>query len=197
MKAFVLWPYYLPVLHAQGISLSPPRSENESQELLCHKEEVQERLKLQFPLYSSQFSYSFMTNSLRPHGLYHASPPCPSPSPRACSNSCPWSRWCHPTISLSVIPFSYCLQFSPASGSFWMSQFFASGGQSIGASTSVLPMNFQDWFPSGSTGLISLHYKGLSRVFSNTTVWKHQFFSAQCSLWPNSILDYWKNHSFN
>ena len=94
-------------------------------------------------------------------------------------------------------PFSSCPQFFLASGSFLVSQHFASGGQSIGASTSVLPMNFQDWFPSGSTGLISLHYKGLSRVFSNTTVWKHQFFSAQCSLWPNSILDYWKNHSFN
>ena len=197
MKAFVLWPYYLPVLHAQGISLSPSRSENESQELLCHKEEVQERLKLQFPLYSSQFSYSFMTNSLRPHGLKHAKPPCPSPSPGAFLNSCISSWWCHPIISPSVIHFSSCLQSFPPSGSFWMSQFFASGGQSIGASTSVLPMNFQDWFPSGLTGLISLQSKGLSRVFSNTTVQKHQFFSAQRSLWSNSIPNYWKNHSFN
>ena len=140
MKAFVLWPYYLPVLHAQGISLSPSRSENESQELLCHKEEVQERLKLQFPLYSSQFSYSFMTNSLRPHGLKHAKPPCPSPTSRACSNSCPFNRWCHPTIPSSVVPFFSYLPSFPASGSFPKSQFFTSGGQSIGASASVLPI---------------------------------------------------------
>ena len=110
--------------------------------------------------------------------------PCASPNPRACSNSCPLSRWCHPSISSSVIPFSSPLQSFPASGSFQLSQFFSSGGQSIGvsASTSVLPMNIQDWFPLGLTGWISLQSKGLSRVLSNTTVQKHQFFSAQLSL---------------
>ena len=182
MKTFVLWPYYLPVLHAQGISLSPPRSEK--QELLCHNKEVPERLKLQFLLYSSQFSYSFTTNSLGPHGLQHASPACPSPSPGACSKSCPLSWWCQPVISPSVIPFSSCLQLFPSSGSFWMSQFFALGGQSIGdsASASVLPTNIQDWFPLGWTCWISLQSKGLSRVFSNTTVHKHLFFRAQLSL---------------
>ena len=108
--------------------------------------------------------------------------PCPSPSPRACSNSCPLSWWCHPTISSSVVP--SCLQSFPALGSFQMSQFFASGGQSIGvsASASVLPMNIQDWFSLGWTGLISLQSKGLSRVFSNTKVQKRRFFGAQLSL---------------
>ena len=109
-------------------------------------------------------------------GLQHARPPCPSLSPRACSNPCPLSRWCHPAISSSATPFSSCLQSSPASGSFPMSQFFASGGQSIGASASasVLPMNIQGWFPFlGMTRLISLHSKGLSRVFSSITVQKH------------------------
>ena len=107
--------------------------------------------------------------------------------PRACSNSCPSSRWCHPTISSSVVPLSSCPQSCPASGSFQMSQFFESGGQSIGvsASASVLPMNTQDWSPLGWTGWISLQSKGLSRVFSNTTVQKHQFFGAQFSLWSN------------
>ena len=122
----------------------------------------------------SQFSHSVMSNSLGPHGLQHARLPCPSPTPRACSNSCPSSQWCHPTISSSVVPFSSCLQSFPASGSFPMSQFFASGGQSTGvsASASVLPVNIQDWFPLGLTGWISLQSKGLSRVFSNTTVQK-------------------------
>ena len=124
--------------------------------------------------------------TLRPHGLQHARLPSPSPSPRACSNSRPSSRWCHLTSSYSVIAFSSCLQSFPASGSFQMSQFFASGGQSIGASASVLPMNIQDWFPLGWTGWISLQSKGLARVFSNTTVQKHQFFGAQPSLWSNS-----------
>ena len=115
------------------------------------------------------------------HRLQHARPPYPSPTPRACSNSCPLSQWCHPTISSSVIPFCSCLRSFPASGSFLVSQFFASGGLSIGvsASTSVLPMNIQDWFPLGLTGL---QFKGLSRVFSNTTVQKHQFFGAHLSL---------------
>ena len=133
---------------------------------------------------SVQFSCSVMSDSLRPHGLQHTRPPCPSPAPGAYSNSCPLSWWCHPTISSSVIPFS-CLQSFPASRSFPMSQFFTSGGQTIGvsASTSVLPMNTQDWSPLGWTGWISLQSKGLSRVFSNTTVQKHQFFSAQLSLY--------------
>ena len=133
---------------------------------------------------STLFSHSVMAESLWPQGLQHARLPCPSPTPRACSNSCPLSQWSHPTISSSVISFSSYLQSFPASGSFQMSQFFASGGQIIGvsASASVLPMNIQDWFPLGWTGWISLQSKGLSRVFSNTMVEKHQFFSAQLSL---------------
>ena len=133
---------------------------------------------------SVQFSCSLMSDSLLPHGLQHARPPCSSPTPRVYSNSCPVSQWCHPNISPSVIPFSSRLQSFPASGSFQMSQFFPSGGQSIkvSASTSVLPMNTQDWSPLGWTGWISLQSKGLSRVFSNTTVQKHQFFGAQLSL---------------
>ena len=120
-------------------------------------------------------------------------PPCPSPTPRVHPNSCPLSRWCHPTISSSVISFSSCPQSFPASGSFQMSQFFTSGGQSIGVSAlaSVLPMNTQDWSPLGWTGWISLQSKGLSRVFSNTTVQKHQFFSAQLSLQSNSHIHTW------
>ena len=133
---------------------------------------------------SVQFSHSVVSDSLRPHGLQHARPPCPSPIPGVHSNSCPSSQWCHPTISSSVIPFPSCLQFFPASGSFQMSQFFASGGQSIGvsATASILPMNIQDGFPLGWAGWISLKFKGLSRVFSNTTAQKYQFFSAQLSL---------------
>ena len=126
---------------------------------------------------------------------------CPSPTPRACSNSCPSSWWCHPTISSSVIPFSSCLQSFPASGSFPKSQFFASGGQrfAASASASVLPMNIQDWFPLGLTGLISLQSKGLSRVFSTSIVQKHQFFGAQLSLWSNSHIHTWllENHTFD
>ena len=120
---------------------------------------------------------------LKPHWLRHSRLPCPSPTPRACSNSCSSSWWCHPTISSSVVPFSSCLQSFPASGYFPRSQLFTSGGQSTGVwvSASVLPMNIQDWFPFGLTGWISLQSKGLSRVFSNTTVQKHQFFSAQLS----------------
>ena len=136
-------------------------------------------------LFSSvQFSHSVVSDSLQPHGLQHARLPCPSPTPRAYSNSCPLSQWCYATISSSVIPFSSPLQSFPASGSFPMSQFFAWGGQSIGvsASASVLSMNIQDWSPLGWTGWISLQSKGLLRVFANTTVQKHQFFSAQLSL---------------
>ena len=133
---------------------------------------------------SVQFSHSVVSNSSRPHGLEHARLPRPSPTPRAHSNSCPSTRWCHPTISSSVVPFSSCVQSFPASGSFPMSWFFTSGGQSTGipASASVLSMNIQDWFPLGWSGWISLQSKGLSRVFSNTTVQKCQFFHTQLSL---------------
>ena len=135
---------------------------------------------------SVQSSRSVMSDSLRLHGLQDTGFPCPTPTPRGCSNSCPLSRWCHPifSASASVVPFSSCLQFFPASGSFQMSQFFASGSRSIevSASTSDLSMNTQDWSPLGWTGWISLQSKGLSRVFSNTIVLKHQFFSAQLSL---------------
>ena len=137
------------------------------------------------------FSHSVVFDSLQSRGLQHARPPCPSPSPGVCSNSCPSSRWCHPTISSFVIPFSSCLQSFPASGSFLMSWLFASGGQSIGASPSVLPRNIQGWFPLRLTGLISLLSKLLSRVFSSTTVWRHQFFGILLSLWSSSHNHMW------
>ena len=142
----------------------------------------------------SQFSTAAQScSTLQPYGLQDARLPCPSPTPGAYSNSCPSSWWCHPTISSSVFPFSSCLQSFPASGSFQISQFFTSGGQSIGvsASASVLPMNIQDWFPLQLTGLISLLCKWLSRVFSNTRVQKHQFFGIQLSLWSNSHIHTW------
>ena len=144
-----------------------------------------------------------VSDSLQPHGPQHARLPCPSLSARVCSNSCPLSRWCHPNISSSVIPFSSCPQSFPTSGSFPVSWLFASGGQSIGASASVsvLLMNIQGWFPLGLTDLSSLQSKGLSRAFSNPTIRKHQFFSAQPSLWSNSfwsiVHDYWKSQSFD
>ena len=130
-----------------------------------------------------------MSDSLRHHELQHGRPPCPSSTPRVHPNPCPSSWWCHATISSSVVPFSSHPQSFPASGFFQMSQLFASGSQSIGvsASISVLPMNTQDWSPLGWTGWISLQSKGLSRIFSNTTVQKHQFFSAQLSLQSNFI----------
>ena len=134
---------------------------------------------------------SVMSSSLWPHGLQHTRPSCPSPTPRVYLNSCPSSRWYHPAISSSVVHFSSCLQSFPASGSFQMSQFFTSGGQNIEASASVLPMNIQDWFPLGWTSWISLQSKGLSRVFSNTTVQKHQFFGAQHSSQSNSHIHTW------
>ena len=142
---------------------------------------------------SVQFSHSVVSDSLRPQGLQHTRPPCPSSVPRVYSNSCPLSWCCHSTISSSVTPFSSHLQSFPATGFFQMSQFFTLGGQSIGisASASVLPMNIQDWFPLGWPGWISLQSKGLSRVFSNTTVQKHQFFSAQLSLYSNSHIHTW------
>ena len=143
--------------------------------------------------HSVQFSRSIMSDSLWPHGLQHTRPPCPSPTPRVYPNACPLSQWCHLTISASVVPFSSCPQSFPASGSFQMSQIFASGGQSIGvsASTLVLPVNTQDWSPLGWTGWISLHSKRLSRVFSNSTVQKHQFFGTQLSSQSNSHIHTW------
>ena len=145
-----------------------------------------------YSLFSSfQFSHSVVSIYLWLHWLQHARLPCPSPIPKAYSNSSPSSRWCNPTISSSVVPFSFCLQSFPVSGSFPMSQFFASGGQSIGASASVLPMTIQDWFPLGLTGWISLQSKGLSRVFSNTTVQMHQFFGTQPSSQSNSHIHTW------
>ena len=144
-------------------------------------------------LLSVQFSPSVMSNTLLPHGLQDVRPASPSPTPRAHSNSCPLSQWCHPTISSSVVPFSSCHQSLPASESFPMSQLFPSGGQSIGVSAlaSVLPKNNQGWSPLEWTGWISLQCKGLSRVFSNTTVQKHQFFSTQFSSQSNSHIHTW------
>ena len=141
-------------------------------------------------IYQLLFIHSVVFHSLQPHGLQHARLPYPLPFPGACSNSCPLSQWCHPTISSSVIPFSSCLQSFPASGSFPMSQLFASGGQRIGVSASVLPTNSQDWFPLG--------LKGLSRVFSNSSkasvIQQSAFFNSSTL---TSIHDYWKNHSFD
>ena len=142
-----------------------------------------------------------MSYSLWPHGLQHTRPPYPSPTPEVYSNSCPLSWWCHPTVSFSVVPFSSLLQSFPASGSFPVSQFFTSGGQSIGvpASASVLPMNIQDWFPLRCTGWISLQSKGLSRVFS-TPQFKSINSSALSFLYGPTLTpihDYWKNHDFD
>ena len=139
------------------------------------------------------FSCSVVSDCLRPHVLQHSRLPWASPSPGACLNSCPLSQWCHPTISSSVIPFSSCLQSFPASASFPVSQSFTSSGESIGASASasVLPVNIQDWFPLGLTGLISLQSKGHSRVFSIATIWKYQFFGPEASLWSNSYIHTW------
>ena len=150
---------------------------------------------------SVQFSCSVVSDSLRPHESQHARPPCPTPTPGVHLNSCASSQWSHPAISSSVVPFSSCPQSLPASGCFPMSQLFTWGGQSIGvsASASVLPMNTQDWSPLGWTGWISLQSKGLSRVFSNTTVQKHQFFSAQLSSQSNSHIHTWplEKHSLD
>ena len=153
------------------------RKQNRKDRKLWAKMENSEFMMANFR--SVQFSRSVVFDSLWPYGREHTRPPCPSQTPRVYTNSCPLSRWCHPTISSSVVPFS-CLQSFPASGSFQMSQLFASRGQSIGVS--VPPMNTQDWSPLGWTGWISLQFKGLSRVFSNTTVQKHQFFGIQLSL---------------
>ena len=139
------------------------------------------------------FSHSVVSDTLWPNGLQQARLSCPSPSPKACSNSCPSSRWCHPNISSSIVPFSFCLKSCPTSESFPPSQFFEAGGQSIGvsASESAPLMNIQGWFSLGLTGWTSLLSQGLSRVFSNTTFQKHQFFSAQPSLWSNSHIHTW------
>ena len=164
-----------------------------------------ESLGLVYIDYSVQFSSvhfsSVVSDSLRPHAWQHASPPCPSPTPGVHSNSCPSSRWCHPAISSSVVPFSSWPQSLPASESIPMTQLFASGGPSYEVSSlaSFLPKNTQDWSPLEWTGWISLHSKGLSRVFSNTTVQKHQFLALSFlhSTTLTSIHDYWKNHSLD
>ena len=151
--------------------------------------------------HSVQFSHSVMSDSLWPKGLQHTRPPCPSPTPRDYSNSCPLSRWCYPTISSSVIPFSSCPQSLPASESFPMNQLFSCGGQNtrVSALASFLPKKSQGWSPSEWTGWISLQSKGLSGVFSDTTVQKHQFFSAQLSSQSNSHIHTWpqENHSLD
>ena len=158
-------------------------------------------MKLTLKFSSVQFSRSVMSNSSWPHRPQHTRPSCPSPTPRVCSNSCPSSRWCHPTISSSVVPFSSCLQPFPESGSFQMNQIFSSGGQSTGvsASTSVLPMNTQDWSPLGWTGWISLLFKTLKSLLqhysSKASILQHSaFLIVQLS---NPHIDYWKNHSLN
>ena len=140
---------------------------------------------------SVQFSRSVVSDSLQPHESQHARPPCPSPTPGVHSDSCPSSQWCHPTISSSVVPFSSCPQSLPASESFPMSQLFAWGGQSTGVLASVLPKNTHGWSPSEWTSWIFLQSKGLSRVFSNTTVQKHQFFGTQPSSQSNSHIHTW------
>ena len=166
----------------------------------AYKDNISVRVKGDIIIYtvflvfsSVQFSHSVVSDSLRPHESLHARPPCPSPTPRVYPNSCPLSQWCHPAISSSVVHFSSCPQSLPASGAFPMSQLFAWSGQSTGvsASTSVLPMNTQDLSPLGWTDWISLQSKGLSRVFSNTTVQKHQFFGAQLSSQSNSHIHTW------
>ena len=140
-----------------------------------------------------QFSHSVVSDSLRPHESQHSRPPCPSPTPGVHSDSCPSIRWCHPAIPSSVVPFSSCPQSLPASESFPMSQFLTWGGQStrVSASASFLPKNTQGWSPSEWIGWISLQSKGLSRVFSKTTVQKHQFFSTQLSSQSNSSIHTW------
>ena len=154
---------------------------------------IKKRILQYISLSSVQFSRSVVSDSLRPHELQHARPPCPSPTPRVHSNSRPSNWWCHPAISSSVVPFSSCPQSLSASESFPVSQLFAWGGQSTGVSalSSFLPKNIQDWSSLEWSGWISLQSKGLSRVFSNTTVQKHQFFSAQLSSQSNSHIHTW------
>ena len=163
----------------------------EAQRRLQSKESCQVPPCLTHPVHTFQVSHSVVSNSLLLYGLQHTSLPWPSPSPRICSNSCPLSQRCCPTISSSVTSFSFCPQSCLASGSFPMSWLFSLGGQSIGPPTTVLPMNIQDWFILGLTSLISLQSKRLSRVFSSTTVQKHQFFGTQLSLWSNIYIHTW------
>ena len=159
----------------------------------CKKTEMNSLALIDIQFSSVQFSCSVVSDSLQPHELQHTRPPCPSPTPGVLPNPGPLSRWCHPTTSPSVVPFSSCPQSFPASGPFQMSHLFTSGGQSIGVSpsASVLPMNTQDWSPLGWTGWISLQSKALSRVFSNATVQKRQFFGAQLMLQSNSHIHTW------
>ena len=163
------------------------------QEIPVYTEEWKHYLIKTKTSHSVQFNCSVVSDSLQPHELQHARPPCPSPTPRVHSNSCPLSQWCHPAISTSVVPFSSCSQSLPASGSFPMSQLFTWGGQSTGVSALALflPKNIQDQSPLECTVWISLQSKGLSRVLSNTTVQKHQFFGAQPSSQSNSHIHTW------
>ena len=177
-----IWPWSTEWSRGMADRVLPRELTSHSKHPLPTKQE--KTLHMNITRFSSvQFSHSVMSDSLQPHELQHARPLCPSATPGVYPNPSPLSQWCRPTISFSVIPFSSCPQFFPASGSF-RSQLFVSGGQSIGvsASASVLPMHIQDWFLLGWNGWISLQSKGLSRVFSNTTVQKHQFFGAQLSL---------------
>ena len=182
-KLFYLWPEIISYVPLSLLFSHQVMSNS----LRPHPCTAAHQASLLFQLSSVQFSHSVTSDSLRSHESQHARPPCPSPTPRVHSNSCPSSQWCYPAISSSVVPFSSCPKSLPASESFPMSQLFAWGGQSIGvsASASVPPMNTQDWSPLGWTAWISLQSKGLSRVFSNTTVQKHQFFGAQLSSQSN------------
>ena len=180
--SFIQYSYCFFLLDLITLVSTSRKSKEELKSLLMKVKEESEKVGLSYSWV--QFSHSVLSESLWPHGVEHTRPLCPSPTPRVYSNSCPLKWWCHPTISSYVVPVSSHLQSFPASGSFQMNQLFASGGQNIGvsASASVLPMTIQDWSPLGWTGWIPLLCKGLSRVFSNTTVQKHQFFAAQLSL---------------
>ena len=183
-----MWPYLsIITLNVNGLTVSTKRQR------LANGYKNKTPIYVVYKFSSVQFSHSVMSDSLRPHELQHARPPCPSPTPGVHSNSCPSSWWCHPAISSSVVPFFSCSQSLPASESFPMSKLFAWGGQSIGVSAlaSVLSMNTQDWSPLEWTGWISLQSKGLSRVFSSTTVQKHQFFGTQLSSQSNSHIHTW------
>ena len=172
---------------------NPPATQEMQVQSPGQEDPLEEGMATHSSISSVQFSHSVVSNSLRPHESQHARPPCLSPTPGVYPNSCPSSRWCHWAISSSVVPFSSCPQSLPASESFPMSQLFTWGNQSTGvsASASVLPMNTQNWSLSGWTGWISLQSKGFSRVFSNTTVQKHQFFGAKPSWWFSSHIHTW------